>query len=183
MSAANELTNRVKKAQSAKSRIIGGEVHMPSKIVSTPNAAEMTYELTATGGDKTFIIGDPTGAGEAAIGGTLTNPASVNGNAGLVLANKAMFGYRGMVIGGINIETSSDKTQFNNQLKLYGVNHNGDLNVESVAFKGSNRGSQFDPLVKSVNVEFAMDATRFLAIKVKDGETVTLTLKPTEYQD
>jgi len=158
---------------------------MPAKIISTPNASELTYELVVASdaSDTTFIIGDSSGIGAAAIGGTMHNPTTVNGNAALVAPNKALFASRGMIIGAINIETSTDKTQFNNQLKLYGVNHNGDLNTESVAFKGSNRGNQFDQLIKSVNVEFAMDATRFITLMVKAGQTVTLTLKPTAYQD
>ena len=180
---AQELTGGVKRAQSARTVVVAGVVKMPSKIVTTPNAAEMTYELTApaAGGDKTFIIGDPTGAGAAAIGGTLLNPNSVNGKSSLVLPNKEMFGLKGIVFGGINLETSSDKSQFNNQLKIYAVNHNGDLNLESVAFKGSKMGNQYDPLVMNVDVEFVLDPTRFIVITVKDGETLSLTTKPSIY--
>lgn len=129
----------------------------------------------------TYIIGDPTGGLENAIGGTLNDPTSCSWNgAGGVTPMKLSFGYAPVAIRGFNYQTSSNASQFFQTFQVVTADIKNNIIRNPLPIAQAQRNTQFNDLLLTIDLArpVILNWQNALVVTVLAGETVNIEFYP-----
>ena len=140
----------------------------------------VVYTITNSGGSTaSYVIGDAYGACVAAIGGSYSNPTSVDSLS--VAAYKALYGTNPVQITSMNLQTSSDARQFAQAYQYVTVENDGTYTAKKLRLAQFASPSDYNALIRPVDLSnipggVVLGAKSGITMAVLAGETLTISL-------
>lgn len=179
---ANRLSRTVKVTPGVKSNLSGSETDYGYIISEVPKQAGITYVLNnTTTALKKYVIGDGNGMIAAALGVTLADPTSINGNTAIVEANKAMLANQVIEFAEITWKASASATQFNNVPTWYATNFSGQLVPDIINLAQAEKNTAQNDLILTTKGLTRLDGFRGLVVDVNASSSLSVTMTPSAY--
>lgn len=179
---ANRLSRTVKVTPGVKSNLSGSETDYGYIISEVPKQAGITYVLNnTTTALKKYVIGDGNGMIAAALGVTLADPTSINGNTAIVEANKAMLANQVIEFAEITWKASASATQFNNVPTWYAANFSGQLVPDIINLAQAEKNTAQNDLILTTKGLTRLDGFRGLVVDVNASSSLSVTMTPSAY--